>query len=61
MVLGSIRELIRSDRGRPAIVVEGLTESFRLYHERPGGLKERLYRFSKPSYTDFNALEDVSF
>ncbi|MBW3620556.1 MAG: ABC transporter ATP-binding protein [Actinobacteria bacterium] len=61
MVLGSIRELIRSDRGRPAIVVDGLTESFRLYHERPSGLKERLYRFSKPSFTDFNALEDVSF
>jgi ABC-type polysaccharide/polyol phosphate transport system ATPase subunit len=61
VVLGSIRELIRSDRGRPAIVVDGLTESFRLYHERPGGLKERLYRFSRPSYTDFNALEDVSF
>ncbi len=61
MVLGSIKELIRSDRQRPAIVVDGLTESFRLYHERPGGLKERLYHFSKPSYTDFNALEDVTF
>ena len=61
MVLGSIKELIRSDRQRPAIAVDGLTESFRLYHERPGGLKERLYRFSKPSFTDFNALEDVSF
>jgi ABC-type polysaccharide/polyol phosphate transport system ATPase subunit len=60
-VLGSIRELMRPDRRRPAIVVEGLTESFRLYHERPGGLKERLYRFSRPRYTDFNALENVSF
>jgi ABC-type polysaccharide/polyol phosphate transport system ATPase subunit len=61
VVLGSIKELIRSDRKRPAIIVDGLTESFRLYHERPGGLKERLYRASTPSFTDFNALEDVSF
>jgi lipopolysaccharide transport system ATP-binding protein len=45
----------------PAIVVEGVTETFRLYHERPAGLKERLYRFRRSSYTDFNALEDVSF
>lgn len=44
-----------------AIVVEGLTETFRLYSEKPGGLKERLYRFSRPAYTDFDALQDVSF
>jgi ABC-type polysaccharide/polyol phosphate transport system ATPase subunit len=49
------------DPVRPAIVVEGVTETFRLYHERPSGLKERLYRLRRSSYTDFNALEGVSF
>jgi hypothetical protein len=33
-----------STRTRPAIVVDGVTETFRLFHERPSGLKERLYR-----------------
>jgi ABC-type polysaccharide/polyol phosphate transport system ATPase subunit len=61
VVLGQLRNLIRPDHDRPAIEVEDLTETFRLYHEKPGGLKERLYRFSRPSYTDFNALEHVSF
>lgn len=51
----------RVDPSRPAILVEGLTERFRLYHERPSGLKERLYRPRRATYTDFNALEDVSF
>jgi ABC-type polysaccharide/polyol phosphate transport system ATPase subunit len=49
------------DPTRPAIVVDGVTETFRLYQERPSGLKERLYRLRRTSYTDFNALEDVSF
>ena len=49
------------DPTRPAIVAEQLTETFRLYHERPSGLKERLYRLRRSSFTDFNALEDVSF
>lgn len=49
MVFDSLRELIRPDRaGAPAIVVEGLTETYRLYHERPLGLKERL---TNPSRT----------
>jgi ABC-type polysaccharide/polyol phosphate transport system ATPase subunit len=60
VVLDTLRDRLRDDEG-PAIVVEGLTETFRLYHEKPSGLKERLYRFSRPTYTDFNALEDVSF
>lgn len=51
----------RIDPSRPAIVVERLTERFRLYQERPSGLKERLYRPRRSTYTDFNALEDVSF
>ena len=45
----------------PAIVVEDLTETFRLYSQKPSGIKERLYRFSRPAYTDFDALQDVSF
>lgn len=63
MVFDSLRELIRADRaGAPAIVVEGLTETFRLYHERPAGLKERLtHPLRTARYTDFNALEDVTF
>ncbi|MEX1162639.1 MAG: ABC transporter ATP-binding protein [Nitriliruptor sp.] len=49
------------DPSRPAIVVDGVTETFRLFHERPSGLKERLARMRRSSFTDFNALEDVSF
>ncbi len=49
------------DPAQPAIVVDQVTETFRLFHERPSGLKERLYRLRRSSYTDFNALEDVSF
>ena len=45
----------------PAIVVDGLTETFRIYTERPSGLKERLYRFRRTAWTDFDALQDVSF
>ena len=52
---------IELDPSKPAIVAESLTETFRLFHEQPGGLKERLYRFRRASFTDFNALEDVSF
>ncbi len=49
-----------ADPDLPAVQVEALTERFRLYHERPTGLKERLYRLRRTSYTEFNALEDVS-
>jgi ABC-type polysaccharide/polyol phosphate transport system ATPase subunit len=48
------------DPDRPAVLVDRLTERFRLYHERPTGLKERLYRLRRSSYTEFNALENVS-
>lgn len=62
MVLDQIRDLVRPEADGPAISLEGLTETFRLYHERPGGLKERLMNpgRARTSYTDFNALEDVS-
>ncbi len=49
------------DPSRPAITVQGVSERFRLYHERPVGLKERLYRMRRASYTEFNALERISF
>jgi ABC-type polysaccharide/polyol phosphate transport system ATPase subunit len=52
---------ITVDPSLPAITVDGVTETFRLFHERPSGLKERLYQFRRSSYTDFNALEDVTF
>jgi len=48
------------DPSRPAVAIEKLTERFRLYHERPQGLKERLYRLRRSSYTEFNALENIS-
>jgi ABC-type polysaccharide/polyol phosphate transport system ATPase subunit len=49
------------DPSMPAIVVDGVTETFRLYHERPQGLKERLARMRRASFTDFDALRDISF
>ena len=52
---------VRVDPGRPAIVVDSLTETFRLHHERPSGLKERLTRLRGGSYTDFDALSEISF
>lgn len=63
MVLDSLRDLIRPERADgPAIRVENLTETFRLYHERPRGLKERLaHPFQRAAYTDFKALDGVSF
>ncbi len=44
----------------PAIVVEDLHEIFRIYKERPPGLKERLYRFRRADFTEFHALNGVS-
>ena len=52
---------VKLDPSRPAITVEDVTETFRLYHERPTGLKERLYRFRRSSYTDLDAVEHLSF
>ena len=59
----SIRQLSGAvlDPSRPAITVENVTETFRLYQERPSGLKERLYRFRRSSYTELNAVEQLSF
>jgi ABC-type polysaccharide/polyol phosphate transport system ATPase subunit len=46
---------------RLAIVVDDLHEVFRLYRERPPGIKERLYRFRRAHYEEFHALAGVSF
>ena len=43
-----------------AIAVEGVSKRFRLYHERPTTLKERLVSFRKARYELFWALKDVS-
>lgn len=45
----------------PAIAVEGVSKRFRLYHERPSSLKERLLRFRRPRAEDFWALREVGF
>ena len=43
----------------PAIAVEGVSKRFRLYHERPSSLKERILRFRRPRAEEFWALRDV--
>jgi ABC-2 type transport system ATP-binding protein len=44
----------------PAIAVDGIGKRFRIYHQRPTSLKERILRFGTASQ-DFWALRDVSF
>ena len=44
-----------------AIAVEGVSKRFRLYHERPSSLKERILRFRRPRAEEFWALRDVAF
>jgi ABC-2 type transport system ATP-binding protein len=44
-----------------AVSVEGISKRFRLYHERPSSLKERLLRMRRSRADDFWALRDVSF
>jgi ABC-2 type transport system ATP-binding protein len=46
---------------RLAIKVSDLHEVFRLYKDRPPGLKERLYRFRRSHFEEFHALKGVSF
>ena len=42
-----------------AIEVEGLTKTFRLYHDKPSSLKERVIRFRRARYNQFTALRDI--
>jgi ABC-type polysaccharide/polyol phosphate transport system ATPase subunit len=46
---------------RLAIQVADLHEVFRLYSDRPPGIKERLYRFRRSRFEEFHALKGVSF
>jgi ABC-type polysaccharide/polyol phosphate transport system ATPase subunit len=46
---------------RLAIQVSDLHEVFRLYTDRPPGIKERLYRFRRSRFEEFHALKGVSF
>lgn len=45
---------------QPAVQVEGVSKSFRLYHERASSLKERIVNRRRASYEEFWALKDVS-
>ena len=44
----------------PAVLVEGVSKSFRLYHERASSLKERVVNRRRASFEEFWALKDVS-
>ncbi len=44
-----------------AVVGQKVSKRFRLYHERPRSLKERLVNLRKARYEEFWALDDVSF
>lgn len=46
---------------RAAIEVEGVSKSFRLYHERNQSLKAALMRGRRAEYEEFWALRDVTF
>ncbi len=51
-----------SDPLKPGEVsVNNLWESFRIFHSRPRGLKERVLRFQKSVHEDFWALRGVNF
>jgi ABC-2 type transport system ATP-binding protein len=44
----------------PAVVVSEVSKRFRLYHERPHSLKERIVNLRGPRYEEFWALRGVS-
>jgi ABC-2 type transport system ATP-binding protein len=44
-----------------SIAVEGVSKRFRLYHERPSSVKERLLRLRRQRADDFWALRDIRF
>jgi ABC-type polysaccharide/polyol phosphate transport system ATPase subunit len=43
------------------LAVDHVTKTFRMHHERPTSLKERITRRSRARYEDFVALRDVTF
>jgi ABC-type polysaccharide/polyol phosphate transport system ATPase subunit len=48
------------DRTQPAVRLEHVTQTFRLFHEPPRGIKERLARPGRRRHTDLDALSDLS-
>ena len=46
---------------QPAVVVDGVSKRFRLYHERNQSLKATIMRRGRAKYDEFWALQDVSF
>lgn len=46
---------------RPVVEVENVSKRFRLYHERTRSLKQALMLRGRSSYSEFWALQDVSF
>jgi ABC-type polysaccharide/polyol phosphate transport system ATPase subunit len=45
----------------PAIIVDGVSKRFRLYHERNQSLKGAFMRGRRANFTELMALDDVSF
>jgi ABC-2 type transport system ATP-binding protein len=45
----------------PAISIDAVSKRFRLYHERPSSLKERILRLRRTRAEEFWALRDVAF
>ncbi len=43
-----------------AIEIEQVTKTFRLYHQKPSSLKERILRFRRIRWEPFTALDDIS-
>ena len=43
-----------------AIEIEGVTKTFKLYHQKPTSLKERVLRFRRLRYEPFTALDDIN-
>jgi ABC-2 type transport system ATP-binding protein len=43
-----------------AIEIERVTKNFRLYHQKPSSLKERVLRFRRVRWEPFTALDDIS-
>src|ERR1044071_5055733 len=43
-----------------AIEIERVTKTFKLYHQKPTSLKERVLRFRRLRYEPFTALDDIN-
>ncbi|MGH7424981.1 MAG: ATP-binding cassette domain-containing protein, partial [Candidatus Methylomirabilales bacterium] len=44
----------------PAVTLSDVSKKFKLYHERPQTLKERVVRFKRRQYEEFWALKDIA-